>query len=302
MASTSSRLYYSLLANPLMVASVFGLFSCKIVNQDEVAVKRVLGRVKPIVYAPGPRMYNPFTSRVITAPVRTVNLQINMILPSKEGLNVNAEISILYKIKTEELPTIVTQIGFGFETELISPVFRSAAADICSKFDAKDMHSSKRAEIEVQIKNQMMEILEARGFIIERVLMKSIILPAGLTRSIEEKLQAEQEALRMEFIKDRERIDAERKLIQAEGEKQSRIIAAEGLRKTLELEAEGKANALKLEADAIMKSNELIYKSLNPVILKYKSIEALEQLAKSNNAKVIITDGKMQPLLNIDKP
>ncbi|MDX2195099.1 MAG: prohibitin family protein [Cytophagales bacterium] len=275
--------------------------SCKIVNQDEVGVKRTLGKVRNNVYGPGPHFFNPFISTVITAPVRTVNLQINMILPSKEGLNINAEISILYKIKTEELPKIVTQIGFGFENELISPVFRSAAADICSKFDAKDMHSSKRSQIELQIKEQMMEILEPRGFIIERVMMKSILLPAGLTRAIEEKLQAEQDALRMEFIKDRERKDAERKQIQAEGDKQSRIIAAEGMKRTMELEAEGKANALKTEADAIMKANEMIYKSLNPVILKYKSIEALEQLAKSNNAKVIITDGKMQPLMNIDK-
>ena len=131
--------------------------------------------------------------------------------------------------------------------------------------------------------------------------MKTIILPDGLTKSIEEKLQSEQEALRMEFVKDRERKDAERKMIQAEGEKQSKIIQAEGKKRTLELEAEGTANALKTEADAIMKSNELINKSLNPIILKFKSIEALEQLAKSNNAKIIITDGKMQPLLNLDK-
>ncbi len=274
---------------------------CKVINQDEVGVVRTLGRVRPVVYGPGPKFYNPFVSTVITAPVRTVNLQINMTLPSKEGLSVKAEISILYKIKTEELPSILKQIGFGFESELISPVFRSAAADICSKFDAKDMHSSKRAEIEKDIKEQMMETLEPKGFIIERVLMKTIILPDGLTKSIEEKLQSEQEALRMEFVKDRERKDAERKMIQAEGEKQSKIIQAEGKKRTLELEAEGTANALKTEADAIMKSNELINKSLNPIILKFKSIEALEQLAKSNNAKIIITDGKMQPLLNLDK-
>ncbi len=289
--------------NKLLISaiSMFFLSSCKIVNQDEVAVKRTMGKIKPIVYGPGPRFFNPFVATIITAPVRTVNLQINMILPSKEGLNINAEISILYKIKTEELPKILSQIGFGFENELISPVFRSAAADICSRFDAKDMHSSKRAEIEVQIKSQMEEILEPRGFIIERVMMKSIVMPDGLAKAIEEKLQAEQDALRMEFIKDRERKSVEIKQIQAEGDKQSKIIAAEGFKRTLELEAEGKANALKTEADAVMKSNELINKTLNPAVLKYKSIQALDNLAKSQNSKIIITDGKMQPLLNIDK-
>lgn len=288
--------------NPVLVLAITcALGSCKVINQDEVGVVRTLGKVKPRVFGPGPKFFNPFISTVITAPVRTVNLQINMILPSKEGLNVNAEISILYKIKTEELPKILEQIGFGFEEELISPVFRSSAADICSKFDAKDMHSSKRSEIELQIKTQMMDILENKGFIIERVMMKSIVLPNGLTRTIEEKLQAEQDALRMEFIKDRERKDAERKQIQAEGEKQSKILEAEGRKKILELEAEGRANALKTEADAVMKSNEMINKTINPMILKYQSIQALENLTKSNNSKIIFTDGKMTPLLNLDK-
>lgn len=273
--------------------------SCRVVVQDEVAVKRTLGKLNNRILEPGPRFFNPFVSRIITIPIRTVNLEMNLGLPSKEGLTVNSEISILYKIKTPEVRNILQHTGLGFEEILIKPVFRSAAADVCAKFDAKDMHSAKRSQIEREIKERMAEVLEPKGFIIEQVLMKSIVLPAGLSKSIEEKLQAEQDAQRMEFIKDREKREAERKLIQAEGDKQSRIIAAEGNKRTVEIEAEGKANAIKLEAEAQSKANEMLNKSLTPVVLKNRQIEAFQNLSRSTNTKVIISDGKT-PLIGIE--
>jgi regulator of protease activity HflC (stomatin/prohibitin superfamily) len=145
----------------------------------------------------------------------------------------------------------------------------------------------------------MTEVLEGKGFIIEQVLLKSIVLPNGLAKSIEEKLQAEQDAQRMDFIKDREKREAERKVIQAEGDKLSRIVAAEGNRRTIEIEAEGKANAVKLEADAQAKANDMLNKSLTPVVLKNRQIEAFQNLSRSNNTKVIITDGKT-PIIGLD--
>jgi len=283
----------------LLSAIALGTSSCRVIVQDEVGVKRTLGRVNPKILEPGPRGYNPFVSKIITVPIRTVNLELSLGLPSKEGLTVNSEISILYKIKANEVPNILQNTGFQFEDILIKPVFRSAAADVCAKFDAKDMHSAKRGMIEKEIRERMTEVLVGKGFIIEQVLLKSIMLPAGLARSIEEKLQAEQDAQRMEFIKDREKREAERKVIQAEGDKLSRIVAAEGNRKTIEIEAEGKANAIKLEADAQAKANEMLNKSLTPVVLKNRQIEAFQNLARSNNAKVIITDGKT-PIIGLD--
>jgi regulator of protease activity HflC (stomatin/prohibitin superfamily) len=130
--------------------------------------------------------------------------------------------------------------------------------------------------------------------------MKSIVLPAGLSKAIEEKLQAEQDAQRMEFLKDREKRDAERKLIQAEGEKNAQIVAAEAQRRKTEIEAEGRANAIKTEADAQAKANDMLNKSITPAVLKNKQIEAFQGLSRSNNTKVIITDGKT-PLIGIDQ-
>jgi len=284
----------------LAIAGALLFFSsCTIIRQDEAAVKRQLGKLGSKVHNPGPRLLNPFTTRYIKVPMRTVNLEIKAALPSKEGLTVNAEISILYQIKRNELPNILQNTGLDFQDVLILPLFRSSSADICAKFDAKDMHSAKRAQIEREIKERMMEVLDKKGFVIEAVLMKSISLPAGLSKAIEEKLQAEQEAQRMEFIKQKEKLEADRKLIQAEGDKAARIIAAEGQKRATELEAEGKAIALTTEAAAVMKSNTMINSGLSNAVLKHKAIEAFIGLSKSNNTKIIITDGKT-PIVGLD--
>jgi prohibitin 1 len=277
---------------------LISLTSCSTILQDEVAVKRTLGKLNDDIYNSGLRFYNPFLSKLIRVPINTINLEINVGLPSKEGLTVQSEISILYKIKTTEVQNIIKYTGLNYQGVLILPVFRSASADVCSEFDAKDMHSAKRSQIENKIKERMMQVLDKKGFIIEAVLLKSITLPQGLSRAIEEKLQAEQDAQRMEFLKDRERKEAERKVLQAEGDKNSKIIAAEGQKRILELEAEGRANATKIEADANAKANDMLEKSLTPQILKFKQIDAFRNLSTSPNTKTIITDGKT-PLIGL---
>lgn len=288
---------------------IITLSSCTIIRQGEVGVKRSLGKINPNVYDQGARWFNPFTQTFIKVPTRMVNIEVRSDLPSKEGLTIRSEISILYRVKPDQAANVVQSIGMGYENEVILPVFRSAAADVTSKFFAKDMHSGERSQIELAVKKMMNDNLEKRGFVVENVLMKNIKLPDGLARTIEEKLQAEQDAQRMEFIKEKEKRDAERKIIeaegkkeiariQAEGEKNATIIAAEAKKRTIEIEAEGKANALKIEAIATKLANDSINKTLTPNILKYKQIEAFKLLSNSNNSKLIITDGKA-PFLSI---
>jgi regulator of protease activity HflC (stomatin/prohibitin superfamily) len=285
------------------------LASCTVVRQGEVGVKRRLGKIDPQYVQQGPKAFNFLTTTIIRVPTRTMNIEVKPALPSKEGLTIRSEISILYRIKPEAAPKILQNIGLNYESEVILPVFRSAAADISSKFLAKDMHSGERAQIELAIRKQMTDILDPSGFVIDNVLLKSILLPDGLARTIEEKLQAEQDAQRMEFVKEREKRDAERKIIEAEGKKQiakiqaegennAAIIAAEGRRKIAEIEATGKANAMKIEADAIKMANDTINKTLTAPILKLRQIEAFKSLSNSSNSKLIITDGKT-PFLSL---
>jgi prohibitin 1 len=283
--------------------------SCTVVRQDEVGVKRRFGRINDAFITPGAAGYNLFTTRIIKVPTRTVNLELRPDLPSKEGLTIRTEVSILYRIKPELAPKILEKIGLNYEAEVIMPVFRSAAADVTSRYLAKDMHSGERSVIEKAIRTEMAGNLEARGFVIENVLLKGIKLPDGLAKTIEEKLQAEQDAQRMEFVKERQKRDAERLIIeaegkkeiariQAEGEKNAKIISAEALKRTLEIEAEGRAAATRIEANAQQKANDSLNKSLTPAILKLKQIEAFKSIGNSNNSKLVITDGK-SPFLSL---
>ena len=285
------------------------LQACTVIRQGEVGVKRRLGKIDPQYVEQGPKGYNVLTTRILKVPTRTMNIEVKPDLPSKEGLTIRSEISILYRIKPEAAPKIVQGIGLNYESEVILPVFRSSAADITAKFLAKDMHSGERAIIESAIRKQMVDILDPKGFVIDNVLLKSIALPGGLARTIEEKLQAEQEAQRMEFVKEREKRDAERRIIeaegkkeiariQAEGEKNAAIIQAEARKRMFEIEAEGKANAMGIEAIATRRANDTINKTLTPTILKLRQIEAFRSLSNSNNSKLIITDGK-SPFLSL---
>ena len=224
-----------------------------------------MGKLSPKINGPGAVGFNPFTSTIIKMPIRTMNMEINANLPSKEGLNVVAIISILYRMQPDKAPPIIETIGVGNEINVISSVFRSSAADVCSRFFAKDMHSAQRANIEKEVTEQMSKILLPRGFEIEAVLLKNIQLPTGLARAVEEKLEAEQQAQRMEFLLDREKREAQRKIIEAEGIRDSQKIIAEGLTKA---------------------------------IIEWQSIEAFRELAKSPNSKIIMTDGKTPLLVN----
>lgn len=228
-------------------------------------MKRRIGKLDQNIMEPGAVVYNPFITRVIKMPIRTMNMEINTNLPSKEGLNVTAVISILYRIVPEKAPSIVENIGVGNEVNVIASVFRSSAADVCSRFFAKDMHSAQRASIEKEITEQMSSILESRGFEIEAVLLKNISLPAGLARAVEEKLEAEQIAQRMEFLLDREKLEAQRKIIEAEGVRDAQRIISEGL---------------------------------SDKIIQWQSIEAFRELSQSPNTKIIMTDGSTPLLLN----
>jgi len=289
-----SKLFLSIVTLSTLLLST----SCVIIRQGEVGVKRKLGRIQAEPIMEGPEGFNPFTTVILRMPVNTVNLEVKLPLPSKEGLTISSEMSILYRVKSQSAPLLLQEVGVRYEQEVILPVFRSAAADVAARFMAKDMHSGARSVIEGEISNRMNEILEPRGILIENVLMKSIKLPAGLSRAIEEKLQAEQDAQRMEFVKQRESADAERAIIQAKGERDSRIIAAEAEKRTIEIEAEGQAYATRLAAQAQADANSKIDSSLTDGILRYRAIEAFNSVSTSQNSKLIITDGKT-PVLGL---
>ena len=269
-----------------------------VIRPGEVGVKQRLGKIEDVALLEGPRAFNPFTTTITTLPTRTINMEIKTNLPSKEGLTIATEISILYRLKASNAPIILRDLGRSYENEVILPVFRSSAADVTARFLAKDMHSGERGIIEKAIREQMGEILEPRGILVENVLLKSIQLPQGLSRSIEEKLQAEQDAQRLEFVSQQEEREAERRTIQAKGDRDAAIIDAEAEKRRIEIEAEGYANATRMAAEAEAAANRQLAESLTPEVLRFRAIDAFLQLSKSENSKLIVTDKNM-PFLGL---
>lgn len=241
------------------------LSNCTIVREGEVGVPRTLGKYADRPVDRGVKFFFPFTTKVVKVSTQTNNLEVELSIPSREGLNIQSEVSILYNVLPNEAAELLREIGPDFEQNIILPVFRSAVADVSSRFYAKDMHTGERATIEQEIREQMMTLLDGKGIIIEAVLLKSIVMPPSLARAIEAKLEAEQQAQRMEFVLQEARQEAERKRIEAEGVRDAQNIIAEGL---------------------------------DPNILQFKSIEAFMELAKSPNTKIIISDGDMPMLLD----
>lgn len=242
----------------LFLCSAFLVSSCAIIRPGEVGVRSTFGKLRGDIKKSGMIVFNPFATRVIKIPIRTINRELNISLPSKEGLTIQSDISILYHIEGDKAKDLIQNIGSDFD-QIITSVFRSAAADVCARYYAKDMHSGERDVIEKEICNKMNNILRPRGFEIESVLLKSIILPPGLAKAVENKLEAEQQAQQMDFVLMRERKEAERKKVEAEGTRDAQLILSEGL---------------------------------TDKILQLRNIEMMKELIKSGNSKVIITDGK----------
>jgi prohibitin 1 len=256
----------SCLKSLTLLSTIFLLMSsCTVVRQGEVGVKRTFGKYSDKIFTSGLKSYNPFTSTIVKVPAQTVNLEVKLEIPSKEGLTIGSEVSILYNIEPKKVPDLLRNLGVDYETSVVLPVFRSAVADISSKYFAKDMHSGNRSEIEKAIKELMMKTMDGKGIYVENVLLKSIQLPRTLSKAIEEKLESEQQAQRMEFVLQGAKKEAERRIIEAEG---------------------------------VRDANKIISQGLTDKILQFKNIEAWLKLSESSNTKVIITNGNMQMMMD----
>lgn len=239
------------------------LSACSTVRPGERGVRQSFGKIRGTPQGPGVVGHWPIVARVVTVPVRSTKLEVDLPLPSQEGLTVAAELSILYHVREEAIPTILEEIGLDYESSVVLTAFRSAAANVASQHAAKDMHSGARAQIEDEIAAKLREIIEPRGFEVEAVLLKSIQLPPSLSQAIQAKLAAEQAAQQMAFVLETERREAERRRVEAKGIRDAQRIVDQGL---------------------------------SPLLIQWQAIEAFRELAKSPNSKIIFTDGR-SPLL-----
>jgi regulator of protease activity HflC (stomatin/prohibitin superfamily) len=260
--STMKKIIISFLA----VAAL--LPACTVVRPGETAMKQRLGKLTTKTYKGGPVLFNPFISKVIKMDTRTIEKYNVLPLPTKEGLSVKAEITLLYHIDPARAQTIYTQFGRNYEEIIVLSNFRATAREISARYSAKELYATERLKIEKAIFDELSMHIEDKGFVVDAVLLKDIDLPDQMMKAIENKVTAEQASLQMEFVIEKQRKEAERMII---------------------------------EATAVKQAQDIINSSLTDKQLQYNQIEALRSLTNSPNAKIIITSPNVgNVLINTD--
>jgi prohibitin 1 len=243
-----------------VVALLAALASClTVVPAGHVGIIDLFGRMSPNTLKAGINLVNPL-ARVVKMSVKTQEMKEGMDVPSKEGLSVQLEVSVLYHLDPEKAADVYKSVGENYTSILLEPQFRSVSRGVTAGFEAKALYTSERELLANQIYEHLRGLVEPRGISIESTPLRRVGLPRGLSQSIEEKLRAEQESQRMQFVLAKERQEAERKRIEAQGIADFQNIVARGISEQL---------------------------------LRWKGIEATERLANSANAKtVIVGSGK----------
>ena len=239
------------------VVALIGLLlvaSLAYVPAGNVGVLTLFGRVTDDVLPEGTHLVNPLL-RNFRMSVRTQELQEQASVPSQEGLLVTLDTSLLFRLNPELAHEAYRTIGPNYVEVVVVPNLRSAIRSITAANSANALYSGQREVVAQRIAEELRGELESRGVIIESVLLRDVQLPQMLRQAIESKQQAEQEAMRMSFVLEREKQEAERKRIEAGGISDFQRIVAQGISQQL---------------------------------LTWKGIEATEKLANSTNAKVVV--------------
>lgn len=239
----------------IAVALFIALLQCfTVIPAGHTGVIDFLGYVSDNTLKPGVNLVNPMAN-VEKMSVKTQELKETMNVPSEEGLGVELEISLLFKLNPDKANEIYKTVGPNYSEIILTPQFRSVVRGVTAKYEAKALYTASREKLAGEIVSELEKLVGPRGITIEQAALRQIILPARLTQSIEEKLQAEQESQRMEFILTREKQEADRKRIEAKG---------------------------------IADFQEIVSKGISEQLLKWKGIEATEKLANSQNSKIVI--------------
>ncbi|MBN2111189.1 MAG: prohibitin family protein [Methanosarcinaceae archaeon] len=173
-----------------------------------------------------------------------------------EGLTLGLDITVRYRLMPDEVSAVHQQLGTDYAEKIIRPTIRSSIREIVSTKTALEVYGEERQMVAGEMLTSIDNALASDGIIIEEVLVRNVVLPARVAEAIEAKLQADQEAQRMIFVKQKEQLEAERKIIEANGLANATIAKAYG------------------EAEALRIINEELSK--NPRLIDYKYIEMLQ--------------------------
>ena len=274
--------FSKVIRNIAFVVLFLGIFSSmfKQIDAGKVGVKSLYGNVQPDILDSGLHLINPLLD-VTNFDIQTQNYTMSAVhsegnqegddairVLSNDGLEVVIDLTVLYRISPTEAPKIYKQIGPDYIDKIVRPITRTRIRDNAVFYDAVALYSTKRNEFQQRIFKTIEADFKSRGLILEQLLIRNINLPKSVKQTIEGKINAEQEAQKMIFVLQKEKQEAERKRVEAQG---------------------------------IADYQRIIATNLTDKQLQYEQIKAQLELAKSQNSKVIIMNGKTAPIILNDK-
>jgi regulator of protease activity HflC (stomatin/prohibitin superfamily) len=239
----------------------------KVIDAGQVGVKTLFGKVENDVLYSGLNVVNPLVE-VTTFDTKTQNYTMSGIhdegtkagddairVLSSDGLEVTIDLSVLFKVRASEAPRILKEIGNDYLDKIVRPISRTAIRDNAVYYEAVALYSTKRQEFQDKIFKTINESFAKRGLVLEQLLVRNITLPESVKKSIESKINAEQDAQKMTFVLQKERQEAERKRVEAQG---------------------------------IADYQRILSTGLSDKQLQYEAIKAQKEIALSPNTKIII--------------
>ena len=253
----------------------------KVIEAGQVGVKSLFGKVENEVLESGLNTINPLVE-VTLFDIKTQNYTMSGVhdegaqvgddairVLTADGLEVVIDLTVLYSVKPQSAPKILKEIGVDYRNTIVRPITRTKIRDNAVYYDAVALYSSKRDEFQTRIFNSIEKDFKVRGLSLEQLLVRNITLPTSVKATIESKINAEQDAQKMQFVLQKEKQEAERKRVEAQG---------------------------------IADYQRIINTGLSDKQLQYEMIKAYKDIATSSNAKVIIMgDGKGAPPVIIGK-
>ena len=283
----NNPILFSKFSNSLKIVGflliALGIFSSmfKQIDAGKVGVKSLYGNVEPDILESGLHIINPLLD-VTDFDIQTQNYTMSAIhdegnkegddairVLSNDGLEVVIDLTVLYRISPELAPKIFKQIGENYADKIVRPVTRTRIRDNAVYYDAVALYSTKRNEFQQRIFKTIEADFKSRGLVLEQLLIRNINLPTSVKTTIESKINAEQDAQKMTFILQKEKQEAERKRVEAQG---------------------------------IADYQRIISTGLSDKQLQYEQIKAQKELAASPNTKIIFMNGKgSAPVILSDK-
>jgi regulator of protease activity HflC (stomatin/prohibitin superfamily) len=265
-----------------IVVILIGVLSSafKQIDAGKVGVKSLFGNVQPDVLESGLHMVNPLVDITIF-DAQTQNYTMSAIhdegdkegddairVLSNDGLEVVIDLTVLYRVLPQDAPKILKSIGENYTDKIVRPITRTRIRDNAVYYDAVALYSSKRAEFQQRIFKSIEADFKSRGLVLEQLLIRNINLPSSVKKTIESKINAEQEAQKMTFVLQKEKQEAERKRVEAQG---------------------------------IADYQRIISTGLTDKQLQYEQIKAQKEIATSSNTKIIFMGKGSAPVILSDK-